>query len=81
MPALIILSLVPKKPISFETDGLIAIVVGLILQLLCQQGDLAKSPGNSFLALGFTLVCCLIGVRFELNFDFSYNIGLEIILL
>ena len=45
---LIILSLVPKKPTSFETDGLIAIlticVVGFILQLLCQQGVPAMSP-------------------------------------
>ncbi len=67
-----------KKPTSFEAAGLIAIVVELILQLLCQQGDLAGSRGNSLLALGFALVCCLIGVQFELNFDFSCNIGLEI---
>ena len=63
-----ILSLVAKKPTSFDTDGLIAIVVGFIKQLLCQQGVLARSRHNSFLALVRLGVFCLIGVWFELNF-------------
>jgi hypothetical protein len=44
--------MVPKKPTSFETDGLIAIVVGFILQLLCQQGVLARSRHNGLSVFG-----------------------------
>ena len=43
-PLIILLKLVSKKPTSFETDGLIAIVVGFISAIVMLQGEsLAKS--------------------------------------
>ena len=41
-----------KKPISLETDGLSAIVVVFVLQMLCQQINLLLNRLASFSAFG-----------------------------